>query len=84
MMKAVQRIGTIERQYPNEWVVVEVTQVDRANQARAGRVLAHSADEAEITRLAIRLRQEWPLADLWTFYTGARIPEDVTVVLGCR
>jgi hypothetical protein len=53
----------------------------RGNQARAGRVLAHSADEDEITREAIRARAEHPTALLWTFYTGQRIPEGMVVIL---
>jgi hypothetical protein len=49
-MQPSHRIATIERLYPDQWVVVEVTRVNRADQALAGRVLANSPDEDEITR----------------------------------
>lgn len=80
-MRPSQRISTIERQHPDQWVLVEVTRVDRANQAIAGRVLAHSGDEDEITLQTVRVREERPEADLWTFYTGDRIPKGMIVIL---
>ena len=83
-MQAPHRIATIERLYPDQWVVVEVTRISRANQPLAGRVLARSPDEDEITREAVKAREERPGAHLWTFYTGARIPEGMTVIFGCR
>ena len=83
-MQRAHRIETIERLYPDQWVVVEVTRVSRANQALAGRVLAHSPDEDEITGAAVRAREERPAADLWTFYTGELIPHGMTVIFGCR
>jgi hypothetical protein len=82
-MPAVHRIETIERLYPDQWVVVEVTRVSRTNRALAGRVLAHAPNEDEITRAAIEAAEQHPAAHLWTFYTGARIPEGVIVILGC-
>ena len=81
-MKPVHRISTIERLYPDQWVVVEVTRVSRANQALAGRVLAHAPTEDDITHEAIKARREHPEAHLWTFYTGERIPEGMIVILG--
>jgi hypothetical protein len=78
------RISTIERLYPDQWVVVEVTRVSRAHQALAGRILAHAPDEDEITREAVKAAEERPTAHLWTFYTGALIPEGMLVVFGCR
>ena len=82
-MKPSHRISTIERKYPDQWVLVEITRVDRMRQALAGRVLAHAADKDEITRLTIRAREERPEDDLWTFYTGDRIPKGMILVLAC-
>ena len=81
-MQRSHRIETIERLYPDQWVVVEVTRVDRANQPLAGRVLAHAPDEDEITRAAVKAREERPETQLWTFYTGELIPEGVIVIFG--
>jgi hypothetical protein len=83
-MQRAHRIQTVERLYPDQWVVVEVTRVSRADQPLAGRVLAHSPDEDEITRAAVKAREERPQADLWTFYTGRLIPEGMIVIFGCR
>ena len=82
-MSRPQRISTIEREYPNQWVVVEVTRINRGYQPISGRLLAHAADEDEITRLTIRTREEWPEADLWTFYTGDPIPDGMIVIFAC-
>jgi len=79
-MRPAHRIATIERLYPDQWVVVEVTRVSRAHQPLAGRVLAHSPDEDQITREAVKAREARPGAHLWTFYTGARIPEGMIII----
>lgn len=82
-MRPSHRIKTIRRTYPDRWVVVQVTRVSRSHQALSGRVLAHSPDEDEITREAVRARTERPDAHLWTFYTGDPIPPGMIVVFGC-
>ena len=82
-MKPSHRISTIERKYPDQWLLVEVTRVNRGNQAIAGRILAHAADKDEITRLTIKARQEYPGAHLWAFYTGDLIPKGMILILVC-
>jgi hypothetical protein len=82
-MQPSHRISTIERLYPDQWVTVEVTRHSRSRGPLSGRVLAHALDEEEITRAAVQARKEHPDALLWTFYTGARIPEGMTVIFGC-
>jgi hypothetical protein len=82
-MQPVHRISTIERLYPNQWVTVEVTRHRPSRGPLDGGVLAYAPDEKEITRAAVQSRQEHPDALLWTFYTGARIPEGITVLFGC-
>jgi hypothetical protein len=82
-MQQAHRIQTIERLYPDQWVVVEVTRASRSRGPLAGRVLAHAPDEQEITRAAVKAREERPTAQLWTFYTGEPIPEGVIVIPGC-
>jgi hypothetical protein len=81
-MQPVHRISTIKRLYPDQWVVVEITRLSRANRALSGRVLAHAPDEHEITREAIKAAHEHPEAHLWTFYTGEPIPKGMIVILG--
>ena len=79
-MSSSHRISTIERDYPDQWVVVEVTRLSRTHQALSGRVLSHAPDEDQITREAVRIGRERPSAHLWTFYTGPRIPEGMILV----
>lgn len=81
--KKPQRISTIKRQYPDQWVVVEVTRISRVNQPLAGRVLAHGKDRTDITRETKKARDEQPEAILSAFYTGPLIPEGMTVIFGC-
>jgi hypothetical protein len=82
-MQAAHRIKTIERLYPDQWVVIEVTRASPSRGPLAGRVLAHSPAEDQITREAVKAREERPGTQLWTFYTGQPIPEGVIVILGC-
>jgi hypothetical protein len=82
-MKRPQRISTIERLYPDQWVTVEVTRESPSKGPLSGRVLAHAPDEDTITRAAVKARKDHPDAILFTFYTGPLIPEGVTVIFGC-
>jgi hypothetical protein len=66
-------MSTIEQRHPDQWVVVEVTRVGAGHQPLAGRVLACSSDEDEITGETVRIRRERPGALLYTFYTGEPI-----------
>jgi hypothetical protein len=82
-MQRADRISTIERLYPDQWVTIEVTRDSPSRGALAGRVLAHAPDEATITRAAVKAREEHPDSLLFTFYTGPLIPEGMTVIFGC-
>jgi hypothetical protein len=48
----------IKRQYPNEWVLIEFTQLDDELAVVDGRVLAHSPNRNEIERALTTLRNE--------------------------
>ena len=76
-----QRISTIEREHPDQWVVVEVTRVSRNNRTLSGRLLARATDEKTVTREAVRIRHERPEAHLFTFFTGNPIPHGMILVL---
>jgi hypothetical protein len=82
-MQRAHRISTIERLYPDQWVTIEVTRSSPSRGALSGRVLAHAQDEDEITRAAVKAAEEYPDAELFTFYTGPLIPEGVIVIFGC-
>jgi hypothetical protein len=48
----------IKRQYPNQWVLIEFTQLDDELAVVDGRVLAHSPNRNEIERALTTLRNE--------------------------
>src|SRR5438876_11418855 len=79
-MKDSHRISTIERNYPDQWVLVEVTRGSRTHQALSGRVLAHAAQEHDITLATKKAGKERPDAHLFAFYTGDRIPKGMIVI----
>jgi hypothetical protein len=76
-----QRISTIEQQHPDRWVVVEVTRLGAAQQPLAGRVLASSPDQDEITAETVRIRRARPQALLYAFYTGDLISPGTVLIL---
>ena len=80
-MSRAQRISTIEQENPDQWVVVEVSRLGAAHQPLAGRVLACSPDEDEITGETVRIGRERPDALLYTFYTGEPIPPGMILIL---
>ncbi len=55
----------IRRQFPDEWVLIEVLEEDELGQPTCGRVLAHSLDRDEIYREQARLQ-----GDLAIVHTG--------------
>jgi hypothetical protein len=48
----------IKRRYPNQWVLIEFTQLDDELAVVDGRVLAHSPSRNEIERALTTLRNE--------------------------
>ena len=48
----------IKRQYPNQWVLIEFTQLDDELTVVDGKVLAHSPSRHEIERKLATLRNE--------------------------
>jgi len=77
-------IAQIERQYPNEWVVIRVTQVDGLDQATAGQVIAHNLDKAVALQSAAQFTAQKPEAQIYILFTGDLVPEGRAVVLASR
>ena len=75
-------VGEIERQYPDEWVLVEITRDHKDYRRARGRLLAHSQDRDTLTEPHRSFRAEHPNALLFEFYTGDLVAdEDVSIVL---
>jgi hypothetical protein len=70
----------VERRYPNQWVLIEETTWDAQGYPTHGVVRAAS-EQREALRVALRACHQHPHVKTFIFYTGDKIPADVTVVL---
>lgn len=75
------KISEIRQKFDGNWVVVEVTKVDRHNNPLRGCVLFHGKDEQEVYSQGPKYREAHPEADLFYFYAGNVIPEGIGVML---
>jgi hypothetical protein len=74
-------VAEIERQYPDEWVLLEITRDHRQHHRVVGRLLAHGLDPADLDEPNQRARAERPQAHLYRFFTGALVAEGFSAVL---
>ncbi len=74
-------VAEIERWYPDEWVLVEITRDHKHHERIAGRLLAHGRDRADLVEPHHRFRAEHPRTRLYQFYTGDIVPEGVVAIL---
>jgi hypothetical protein len=74
-------VGEIERRYPDEWVLVEITRDHNDHRRVKGRLLAHGSERGALDEPYRRFRAEHPRARLYQFYTGDIVAEGVTPVL---
>jgi hypothetical protein len=75
------KISEIEEKYDGQWVVVEVTKVDKCRNPLRGRLLFNSLNEAEVTREGRKFREAHPATKLYYFYAGDPIPKGIGVML---
>src|SRR3954452_1969577 len=74
-------IAEIERDYPNEWILLEITRDNRDYRRVAGRLIAHSADRSALDEPYARFRADHPRTQTFQFFTGDIVPEGVVVIL---
>ena len=74
-------MAEIEREYPNQWILLEITRDARDYRRVAGRLLAHSPDRAALDGPYQRFRTEHPRARIFELFTGDIVPEGVVVIL---
>jgi hypothetical protein len=67
--------------YPDEWVLMEITNRHNDYRRERGRVLAHSEDRRDLDEPFERFRAEHPTTLTAEFFTGELVPDDVVVVL---
>jgi hypothetical protein len=70
----------VEQRYPNQWVLVEETTWDIQGYPTHGIVRAAS-EQREALRAVLRVCHQRPQVKTFIFYTGDKIPTDLTVVL---
>ena len=68
-------------QYPDEWVLMEITQPHADYRKERGSVLAHSQHRGAIDAPHRQARRQHPDSVLFTFFAGEVVPEGVTVIL---
>lgn len=71
-----ERIEEIEKRYPNEWLAILVTKVDRNDVPIEGFLLVHSPNHDEVWE-KIRGHQ----GEVFVFFTGDLVPPNMEVVL---
>ena len=74
-------VAEIERRYPDEWVLLEITEDHKNHQRVKGRLLAHSPNRDDLDEPYRRLRAERPQAHTFEFYAGPLVRDDVVVIL---
>ncbi len=72
----IMRWSEIVKKHKDEWVLLEVTNIDKNLKIREGRVLSHSKDKNEIYNKLLKLKPHKFAIE----YTG-KIPDDLAVVL---
>ncbi len=71
----------VERQYPDEWVLVEIVRDHKDHRRVVGRLLAHSPNREDLDEPQQRFRAEHPRTRLYEFFTGDVVPEGMVVIL---
>ena len=66
----------IKKNFRNQWVLIEVKNVDESFNVLEGEVLAHSKDKDEIYQKLLKIRPK----EFSIEYTG-EVPEDLAVVM---
>lgn len=71
----------VEQRYPDQWVLVEETAWDEQGNPVRGIIRAHSVNREDLSAPLQEIHEDRPHVKTFIFYTGDKIPENVTVVL---
>lgn len=74
-------IPEIERRFPNEWVILEVTKSDKNRGPLFGRVLGHSHNRRDLVEVNRGFCERNPRKMTYVFFTGPVAPEGYTVIV---
>ena len=78
---AIQTMAEIEEQYPDEWVVVEVTHGHKDRARLRGRLIAHDSDRDRLHRHHLAFVAAHPNAHTYVSFTGDVVAPGVVAVL---
>ena len=67
--------------YTKEWVAIELVSVDRRNQWKKGRLLAHSSNHDDMAEVCRKFREKHPESRIASFYTGPVELDQYAIVL---
>jgi hypothetical protein len=73
-------ISEIEQRYPEQWVLLEETRWDTHGNPTGGIVKAASIQRGDL-RVPLQECHKQPRVKTFVFYTGDKIPADITVIL---
>jgi len=74
-------VPKIEQRYPNEWVLIEVTKINKIKGPLFGRVLAHSHNRRDLVKLNRAFCNANPQRMTYVFFAGPVAPEGYTVIV---
>lgn len=74
-------VQEIERRYPSQWVLVEVTKADKVRGPLLGRVLAHSHRRQDLVEINRAFCEQNPRSMSYVFFAGPIAPEGYTIVV---
>src|SRR4051812_44173759 len=74
-------MADVEREHPNEWILLEITHDARDYRRVAGHLLGHSPDRSALDEPYARFRAANPQRRVLEIFTGDVVPEDVVVIL---
>lgn len=78
-MESTQFIAEVEKQFPDEWLLFEVSELDEQKQPVRGKLLGHSKSRQEIHEVVMQKRS--PNHLLCLRFAGDPVPPDMVAVL---
>jgi len=77
----VMSVAEIERLFPDEWVVIEITRHAKRHESNRGRLVAHGSDPDALAEQDVEFRATHRGAVTYMFHTTRTVPDGVVVVL---
>jgi hypothetical protein len=76
-----QTVSEIRRQYPDEWVLLEIVRDRKDTERVSGRLLGHSRNRDDLDEPHRRFRVRHPTTRVYEFYTGDLVADQDAVII---